>query len=304
VRTLLDKNIGPLFYRVRKSELSLIPAVFNPPIELEMNVLERRVYDAIENRIRSYAQQDYLKNIDFVRRLQKGRMVRLRQSVSNTSLLSTALQHYHETLITDKSIADIVAGYGALEVPAKLEYLLAKVTELVSRGEKVIVWTNFIGTLKLLQCHLLEAGIKAKLIFGQTPVERSTLLETETREEIIEEFKSKESNLKVLILNPAACAESISLHTCCHHAIYYDLSYSLAQYLQSLDRIHRVGGSETTQANYYFLQYARTIDKDIYSNLRSKAERMYALIEKDYEIYSLDMFEDDGDTEAYQRVFG
>ena len=87
------------------------------------------------------------------------------------------------------------------------------------------------------------------------------------------------------------------------HAIYYDLSYNCAQYLQSLDRIHRVGGSEDHEANYYFLQYKNTIDPDILSNLKLKAQRMYDIIEGDYNIYSLDMFEDSDELIAYKRLF-
>ena len=109
----------------------------------------------------------------------------------------------------------------------------------------------------------------------------------------------------VLIANPAACAESISLHKSCHNAIYYDLSYNCAQYLQSLDRIHRVGGSEKITANYYFLQYKDTIDSDIKNNLESKAQKMRDFIEEDYSVYSLDLFEEgDEDSEAYKRIFG
>ena len=71
------------------------------------------------------------------------------------------------------------------------------------------------------------------------------------------------SGLDVLIANPAAFAESVSLHKTCKHAIYYDLSYNCAQFLQSLDRTHRVGGSEEIESHYYFLQYKNSIDVDI-----------------------------------------
>ena len=43
-----------------------------------------------------------------------------------------------------------------------------------------------------------------------------------------------------LIALPQACSESISLHKACQNAIYYDLNYNAAEFLQSLDRIHRV----------------------------------------------------------------
>jgi len=111
------------------------------------------------------------------------------------------------------------------------------------------------------------------------------------------------SGLDILIANPAACAESISLHKNCHNAIYYDLSYNSGQYLQSLDRIHRVGGSENIGANYYFLHYENTIDSDILVNLNRKANKMYEIIEGDYNIYSLDMFDDSEELEAYKRMF-
>jgi len=113
-----------------------------------------------------------------------------------------------------------------------------------------------------------------------------------------------DGNVDILVANPAACAESISLHKKCSNAVYYDLSYNCAQYLQSLDRIHRVGGSETKPAHYYFLQYEDSIDSDILANVRRKAANMSAIIDKDYAIYSLDMFEDeDDDLKAYERLF-
>ena len=81
------------------------------------------------------------------------------------------------------------------------------------------------------------------------------------------------------------------------------MSYNCAQYLQSLDRIHRVGGSEVNKAHYYFLQYENSIDQDIKNNLDNKAGRMYEVIEEDYNVYSLNMFENDNDIQAYERLF-
>lgn len=125
-----------------------------------------------------------------------------------------------------------------------------------------------------------------------------------TREEIIRQFVDPYSGVDVLVANPAACAESISLHKTCSHAIYYDMSYNCAQYLQSLDRIHRVGGSEEKPSHYHFLQYEDSIDEDILANVERKALLMRAVIDKDYPIYSLDMFAADEELEAYERLFG
>lgn len=304
-KELLRKTVGPLFYRVRKSELGLIPPMFHPPIVLKMNNYERIIYGAIEKQIRNYSKEDYLRNIDLVKKLRRCRIIRLRQCLSNAKLLLTGIEDYTESLIKYESdLGRIIHDYDSLEIPAKLQYLKEFVGKLRKGKKKVIIWSNFIGTLKLIHKHLNQAGFYCKLIYGEIPTEQTSIDEEETREKIRNEFVDPKSGLDILILNPAACSESISLHTTCYHAIYYDLSYNCAQYLQSLDRIHRVGGSETHQANYYFLQYDKTIDLDIKANLEKKAKRMYDLIEVDYNIYSLDMFGEDEEVEAYERLFG
>jgi SNF2 family DNA or RNA helicase len=304
-RQILNEAIGPFFYRVRKSELNLIPPIFHPPFILQMNKYERTVYDAIENRIRNYSKQDYLRNIDLVNRLRRGRMTRLRQCVSNIKLLSVAVEGYEEDVIGgEPDLKRIICQYDKLETPGKLKYLNQFVRKLMDRKQKVVIWANFVGTLKQIVKSLTQAGFYCKLIYGDTPIEQTSVDEEETRENIRDEFVDPESGLDILVANPAACGESISLHKTCYNAVYYDLSYNCAQYLQSLDRIHRVGGSEVHQAHYYHLQYEDTIDHDIKENLDTKARKMYEIIEEDYVIYSLDMFGEDDELEAYQRLFG
>ena len=99
-----------------------------------------------------------------------------------------------------------------------------------------------------------------------------------SRREIKNKFLDVNSGHNILIANPAACSESMSLHSTCHDAIYYDLSYNGAEYMQSLDRIHRVGGSENITANYHFLEYEDTVDAVIRSNLEQKKKECYQLL--------------------------
>lgn len=303
-KNILKENIGPLFYRVRKSDLGLRPATFHAPIVLKMNKYEKRLYDAIENRIIEYSKEDNLKNINLVQRLRRGRIIRLRQCVSYPKLLLTVIEDYEEELVENESeLVEIIRNYNELEAPAKLEYLLRFVSGMKKRRQKVVVWSNFIKTIDLITETFQKNGVYCKKIYGDTPIEQRSLHEEETREKIIREFLDPTSGLDVLVANPAACAESISLHTTCHSAIYYDLSYNCAQYLQSLDRIHRVGGSEAVDTHYYFLQYENTIDQDIIANLDGKARRMNDLIEEDYGVYSLDMMEAGEDEQAFARLF-
>ncbi|MDB5163983.1 MAG: SNF2-related protein, partial [Candidatus Saccharibacteria bacterium] len=200
------------------------------------------------------------------------------------------IEDYDEDVLSgDKNILNTIIKYSEIETPAKLEKLIELVTKYTAENKKVVIWSNFLLTIDLIVKLLSEKGIKAKKIVGQTPIEREGIEIADTREKIREEFVDPSSNLNVLVANPAACAESISLHKTCHNAIYYDLSFNCAQFLQSLDRIHRVGGSEEVASYYDFLSYEDTVDTKIYANLLAKADRMKALIDQDYSIYSLDM---------------
>jgi len=302
---ILDQKIGPLFYRVRKKDLGLLPQIFHPVKSIKMNKYEEMIYKAIEKKIVNYSETAFLNNVDIIMQLRKGRMMRLRQCVSYAGLLAKPIEDYGENLIKGEvDLRKVILKYDTLEKPAKLELLLSMMKKFNLDGEKVIVWANFIGTLELLRKTLLKSGINCEKIYGATPIENEKLENVITREKIINKFKIENSGLDVLLLNPAACAESISLHQTCFRAIYYDLSYNCAQYLQSLDRIHRVGGSEYKKAHYYFLQYKNTIDEDIKDNLDNKVARMNKIFETEYCIYSLDMFEEDGDLAAYERLFG
>lgn len=302
---VLDKSIGPLFYRVRKSDLALAPQDFQTPITIEMNRYERMAYDAIIDRVQLVSKEEYFRDLELVLQLRRGRMIRLRQAVSYAKLLRTAVSDYNEELLQGElSLAELIKRYDEIETPAKLEALVTLVDSLRSRGEKVVVWSNFVETLKLILQRMRQKGHVAELIYGDTPTESSSIDEELTREQIIAAFVQPVDGIEILVANPAACAESISLHKECSHAIYYDLSYNCAQYLQSLDRIHRVGGSESKIAHYHFLQYADTIDADILANVQGKARHMSAVIDQDYPIYTLDMFSLDDELAAYERLFG
>ena len=302
--TILDSCIGPLFYRVRKNDLKLAKQDFHEPIIVQMNKHERRVYDAVEAKVRSLSKDDFNRDYDLMLRLKKGRMMRLRQCVSYARLVGNAVSEYNELLADGHlSLANTIKHYDDLEIPAKLSVLLDIVNRLRQKGSKIVIWSNFVETLKLISHHLTIARHVNRLIYGAVPTELSADSEEMTRERIISEFLDEASKIGILIANPAACAESISLHKSCAHAIYYDLSYNCGQYVQSSDRIHRVGGSEHKVAHYYFLQYADTIDEDILRNIRRKAANMSTIIDRDYAIYSLDMFSEDDELEAYDRIF-
>ena len=281
-RVLLEPKIDSLYYRVRKSELNLSKPVFVPPIRVNMNPIERELYDCIENRIGEMDEQVTDLDLETIIQLKKGRQIRRRQATSYSALLLSAISGYNELLIdpNNEQLNEKIRNYDKLETPAKIQRLLQEIRKLKSQNKKVVVWANFVGTLYKIKEKCDRAGLECRIVYGGTPTEEG--MAEDSREAIIEMFKDSCSGLDILIANPAACAESVSLHKTCSNAIYYDLSYNCAEYLQSLDRIHRVGGSEEKVSYYWFLQYAETFEREILENLTEKATRMAEVIDQDF----------------------
>ena len=300
-QNILQPIIDPLYYRVRKTDLGLSEPVFFPPIPVTMKPLERGLYEAIVKRIRDLTKSEIKRDFATIQQLKKGRTTRMRQALSYSALLCTVIEDYDEDLFgDDEAIVRKIARYDQLETPGKIDVLLCEVSHLRDQREKVVIWSNFIGTLNLIQHQCETQGWRAKMICGTTPTQEGT--DEETREQIVEEFKTSSSGLDILIANPAACAESISLHKTCSNAIYYDLSYNCAEYLQSLDRIHRVGGSETKKSYYRYLQYEDTVEPAILNNLLEKAQRMSLVIDREFPLCHADLA--DVETAAYEHIIG
>src|SRR5207302_3988173 len=99
----------------------------------------------------------------------------------------------------------------------------------------------------------------------------------ETREGKIRLFHDDDSR-RILVANPAAASEGVSLHRVCHHAIYLDRTFNAAHYLQSVDRIHRLGLPQTQVTTVEVLEAADTIDQRVSLRLKAKIEAMSRIL--------------------------
>ena len=115
----------------------------------------------------------------------------------------------------------------------------------------------------------------------------------------INKFRNQE-NCAVLITNPQTLGEGISFHHVCNQAVYLDRTYNAGQYLQSLDRIHRLGLPKDTKTSIYLLTTENSIDNRISSRLRSKINRMADVLNDDSlrDVVDIDFF--DFDEQAFE----
>ena len=137
--------------------------------------------------------------------------------------------------------------------------------EIVSKNEKVIIWSFFRENIEILDELLKDLG--SQYIHGGTDTGDISI--PGTRENIIKEFKENPSKM-VLVANPASAGEGISLHKECHKSIYIDRTFNAAHFLQSRDRIHRLGLPEDVQIIETILEHDNFIDNHVDNNLESK----------------------------------
>lgn len=282
----LLRCIEPFFIRVKKSDLGIPPATEHEPIIVPMGETQRRIYDIIEKKYMNdiVSSKDNLFRQDLV----KARLLRMMQAATNPNLLTIPLKNFAsledfdpDAVTEDSSLITDVLQYSANEIPAK--FLKAKeiIADIIGSGGKVVVWAIYVKNILDFREYLISCGIPCRTLYGATPVATGTEDEdeVETREKIIAEFHKPDSVFKVIIANPFAVSESISLHKACHNAIYMERSFNAAHFIQSKDRIHRYGLKPGTVTNYYYLLSEDSVDEAIHSRLIEKETRLREIIE-------------------------
>lgn len=259
---------GGVFVRTTKRELELPPMRIEP-VTVEMSLVQRDIYSALR---RTFAGQFGMKDGDYGYFEKKGKAVMtLLAAATNPGLL---MRSYSEeaflgfnwppiNLSGDERLVSVLQNYSSHEISKKYQWIIKFVAKAAEEGRKVLIWSTFVGNLLALQ-RLLKPYEPA-LIYGATPVE-DRLTE-------LERFR-KSSSCHVLLSNPQTLGEGVSLHKECHEAIYVDRGYNAGLYLQSLDRIHRLGLAPDQETTVYVLQSEGSIDIRVSKRLEAKIDRL------------------------------
>lgn len=280
---ILVEDISPYFVRIKKKDLGLPDKIENPPINVPMDDMQKLIYSVLENKTIKELIKD--EEVGIVDNLKKAKVIRLIQAATNPYLLLKPIQDSISGLsiknFDDEELLNALKLYEQNKnVPPKFSTALKIINGLISKNEKVIVWAVFIDTVERFAEYLADNGVNCKILYGKTRVESDDLDgNIETREKIIRDFHSNESEFKVIIANPFAVAESISLHKACHNAIYLERNFDAARFVQSKDRIHRYGLEFDTVTNYYYLLTENSIDTVIDERLKQKENLMINLTE-------------------------
>ena len=122
-------------------------------------------------------------------------------------------------------------GYPA--EPGKFPVLLDLVQRITDRHQKAIVWSAFNENVDWLATELKAFGTRR--VHGQ--------MDMEQRNRSIDKFLTDPA-IQILVATPGSAKEGLTL-TVANHVIFYDRSFSLDDYLQAQDRIHRISQKQT-----------------------------------------------------------
>lgn len=288
------ENIKPIYVRTNKAQLGL-PPVTRHVVGLPMAPMQAQLYSLMRSEVAREAKLALsTRNKQHFRTL--GRSVaRLLQFISNPSLLSSDPTFSSSPYLS----AALAEGDGP-----KLKYILKKTRELVAQGHKVLIWSSYVRNVEFIASRLADLG--AVYIHGG--VDAGDEEDDATREGKIKAFHDNK-NVNVMVANPAAASEGVSLHRVCHHALYLDRTFNAAHYLQSEDRIHRYGLPQHQGTYIEIVQCLGTVDETVDARLKSKIKLMAEALDDsslmpisvvlepsdidDYESYSIGLSDED-----------
>lgn len=260
--------LKPLFTRTTKNELGLPP--FETRIRrVQMPDLHREVYDALVGRFTTRAEAS---RADFDA-LGKA-MLRLLMAATSPALLIEGGSRYEPLTYQvpplevpeSESLYSLMRNLPRHELSPKYKEALNIVATNAALGRKTLVWTTFVRSITTMES--LFAAYQPAVVHGGTP----------DREEQIRRFR-EDPDCHVLLSNPATLGEGISLHHVCHDAVYVDRDFMAGRFLQSLDRIHRLGLAPGTETRVTVLAVEGTIDEVVAMRLEEKLEFMGRILD-------------------------
>lgn len=283
--------LGPFYVRTTKDKLGLTPAR-RRFIPVEMGSSQLALYGLL--RSEAMRQLAGIRNSRAAVELIAARRCVMRLLQASTNPMAVVASIGLDESPTDVRMGRLLSAVVADGDSNKLRRVRTLCEEHAARGEKVVVWTIFRNTIARLESLL--SHLNPLSIYGDVPTGND--VDEETREGRIRLFHERE-NCRVLIANPAACSEGISLHRVCHEAIYVDRSYNAAHYLQSIDRIHRLGLTPGVDTRITILQSVApqqigSIDHSVSRRLLAKIRSMEAVLD-DADIRQLALDEEEAE---------
>jgi hypothetical protein len=146
---------------------------------------------------------------------------------------------------------------GSEAASGKTETLFELLDSLIAEGQKVLVFSQFVQMLELLEQECGQRQISTHILTGQT----------KDRQEVVAAFQN-DPQAAVFLLSLRAAGTGLNLTTA-SYVVLYDPWWNPAVEAQAIDRSHRIGQTQTVNA--YRLISPGTVEEKIWDLQQSKA---------------------------------
>lgn len=194
--------------RVKKDVLSDLPTVIQKTVYVELSEQERKVYDNVHLSVLHALKTGVTGRVNS---LVLEALLRLRQACISPKLLPLSLSHVGEIQST------------------KLNLALDYVTQFISAGSKVLVFSQFVGALHELESMLSKNGVRFATLYG----------DTHDRQSVVETF-NRDSAVGVFLISLKAGGVGLNL-TKADKVLLLDDWWNPAVEDQAIGRAHRIG---------------------------------------------------------------
>ncbi len=147
---------------------------------------------------------------------------------------------------------------GSDSASGKTDTLFELLEPVLAAGNKVLIFSQFVEMLKILEgiCH--ESGIRTHILTG----------ETKDRQEVVNAFQ-QDTEPCVFLLSLRAAGTGLNLTTA-SYVVLYDPWWNPAVEAQAIDRSHRIG--QTRTVNAYRLIAPGTVEEKIWELQQRKSQ--------------------------------
>lgn len=239
----LKKLIRPFILRRIKSDvLDELPSRTEVTLQVEMSEEERYFYEALRQNALDILESNREKKGRHLQILTE--IMKLRQACCNPKLIT------EDTAIKS----------------SKLDVFASVVDELIGGRHKALVFSQFIGHLKILREHLDEKGVHYQYLDGTTS--------NKNRKDRVDRFQAGEGDLFLISLKAGGLGLNL---TAADYVLHMDPWWNPAIEDQASDRAHRIG--QTRPVTIYRLVCKNTIEEKIVKLHQEKRDLAGSLLE-------------------------
>ncbi|KAI0673358.1 hypothetical protein C8Q78DRAFT_968243 [Trametes maxima] len=230
----LHARLKPYFLRRIKSEVLQLPPKNEVIVPVSMAPLQKEIYRSILSQ-----------NLEVLRSLAEGTGASKNSNVLTKSNMNNMLMQLRKCIQHPYLVSETIEPRGLppqethdrlIGASAKLRLLKTLLPKLKARGHRVLLFSQFVIALDIIEDFLLGEGIKYLRLDGNT--------KQAERQKGMDEFNKPNSDIFIYLLTTRAGGVGINLWSA-DTVIIFDPDFNPHQDLQAIARAHRFGQKKT-----------------------------------------------------------